>query len=289
MILPEVHSFRLYDGNFTGSESSSLYHSPTRLKWLRSGPDTPITFYTDMLLDEVKKANFGTCRIAWILEPAEINSHPYHHVVENLDRFDLVLTHHAEMLKHGEKFVYYPNGMSWIADRDWIHREKTKSVSIIASAKQTAVGHRMRHSVIQSLGHTMDVYGRGYRPVEHKVEALGVYRFSVVIENCSTPWYFTEKLLDCFATYTMPIYWGSPGISKFFDTAGMLVVSSVEEIADLMAYIKRDGESMYEAAMPSIVANHERAKQYKVAEDWIFDNVLVPRGLVHSVDGIGEP
>lgn len=272
--------FRLHDSNFTGSESSSLYHSPERLRWFRVGQDTPITFYTDLHLSAAREAAHGTFRVAWILEPSEINPEPYHYVVENIDSFDLVLTHHAEMLQHGPKFAYYPNGMSWIAANDWKRYEKQKNISIIASAKKTAKGHLMRHEVIRCASSKMDVFGRGYHPVDHKISALGPYRFSVVIENCSTPWYFTEKLLDCFATFTVPIYWGCPGIAKFFDTSGMCVVSSMEEIFSAIDILTHEGEIIYRHMMPAMEINHEKAKQYRVAEDWIFDNILVPRGLV---------
>lgn len=271
---------RIHDGNFVGSTSSSLYHSPKRLRWLREGQDTPVVFYTDMLLDQVNNARPGTYKIAWILEPSEINAHPYHHVVEHADKFDLILTHHADMLRHGPKFVYYPNGMSWIADSDWRQHAKSKLVSMIASGKRTAVGHRMRHSVVQKAGRSVTVFGRGYRPVEHKIEALGPYRFSVVIENCAAPWYFTEKLLDCFATYTVPIYWGCPGIAKFFDTSGMIVASSEDELVECIEYAEAYGEFMYEKMLPAMAENHKRAARYKVAEDWIFDNILVERGII---------
>ena len=55
-------------------------------------------------------------------------------------------------------------------------------------------GHRLRHQVIKDaqeratrdrryLGDLLSVFGRAYRPVKHKVEALGPYQFSVVIED----------------------------------------------------------------------------------------------------------
>lgn len=287
---------RLHDSNFTGDPSSSRYYAPERLTWLRAGPDTPVTFYTDLHLSSARNAAPGIFRVAWILEPSAINSAPYKHVVENIDSFDLVLTHHAEMLQHGPKFVYYPNGMSWIAAHDWKQHQKRENVSIIASAKKTSEGHLMRHEVIRrvcgsganginSINSKLDVYGRGYNPVDHKITALGPYRFSVVIENCSAPWYFTEKLLDCFATFTVPVYWGCPGIAKFFDTSGMCVVSSIEEITSSIDILARDGEAIYRQMAPAMAINHEKAKQYRVAEDWIFDNILTPRGLVDRMTG----
>ena len=62
------------------------------------------------------------------------------------------------------------------------------------------------HEVIQKFGNKMTVFGRGYDPIEFKIDGLKDYRFSVVIENCKRDYWFTEKLIDCFVTGTIPIY-----------------------------------------------------------------------------------
>ena len=45
--------------------------------------------------------------------------------------------------------------------------------------------------------------------------------FHVAIENTSHKNYFTEKLHDCILTHTIPIYWGCPNISEFYNTDGL--------------------------------------------------------------------
>lgn len=271
---------RLHDHNFTGSASSSLYHASKHIEWLREGDDTSVSFYTDLCFNEAVQPRRGITRIAWILEPMAINPAPYQAVLKQPDRFDLVLTHHIEMLKYGEKFIYYPNGMSWISTDDWKQHPKRDGVSIVASNKTMTEGHQMRHRLIKAAGDRLQVFGRGYNPIEHKIEALGPYRFSVTIENSSAPWYFTEKLIDCFSTFTVPIYWGCPGIARFFDTSGMIVVSSEHEMLDAIDRVSRDGERLYEGMQAAIEKNHREARKYRVAEDWIFEHVLMPRGLV---------
>jgi len=271
---------RLYDVNFVGSDSSSLYYAPKHFRWARSGPNTPVTFCTDYCLDEGQNSNV---RIAWVLEPEAINPEPYRRLAARAGEYSLVLTHSAELIRlinrpgEPDRALFYPNGMSWIAPHDWRMHPKSRSCSIIASSKAMTEGHQMRHRIIAKAGSKLDVFGRGYRPVEHKVEALGPYRFSVTIENSSAAWYFTEKLLDCFATFTVPIYWGCPGIARFFDTAGMIVVSNEEEIFEAL---ERLDEDLYRSMMPAIERNHEAARVYRLPEDWIFDNILLPRGLV---------
>ena len=45
-------------------------------------------------------------------------------------------------------------------------------------------------------------------------------------------YYFTEKLLDCFLSGTIPIYWGCPSIGDFFNTKGMIIFDDLLELKD---------------------------------------------------------
>ena len=72
----------------------------------------------------------------------------------------------------------------------------------------------------------VDSFGRGFVAVEHKAEALAQYAFSIAIENSQQDTYFTEKLIDCFSTGTVPIYWGTRKISEYFDMRGVIQFDS---------------------------------------------------------------
>ena len=62
------------------------------------------------------------------------------------------------------------------------------------------------------------------------------YAFSVAIENniSSDDYYFTEKLIECFTTGTVPIYYGCPNIDKFFDIRGVLTFTTQEELDNIL-------------------------------------------------------
>lgn len=276
---------RIHDSNFEGSKSSSLYYDSERINWVRSGGDTSVTVFTDNFIAPRERAS-GVTRVGWLLEPPSISPDLHRRAMAVSDDYDLMLTYSRELHECSpEKFAFYPNGMSWIAPSDWRRHEKTQTVSIVASAKRSAPGHHLRHELIESaekLGMRLDVYGRGYRPVDHKVTALAPYMFSVAIENCSMDWYFSEKLLDCFATHTIPIYYGCPDIGKFFDRAGMFCVQSLDEILSILRDIGNPyvAKERYATMRQAVEANFEAARQYRVAEDWFFDNVLAPRGIV---------
>ena len=52
--------------------------------------------------------------------------------------------------------------------------------------------------------------------------------------------YFTEKLLDCFATGTIPVYLGAPDIGKVFNIDGIITLSDEFDISDEVYYIVSD-------------------------------------------------
>lgn len=83
--------------------------------------------------------------------------------------------------------------------------------------------------------------------------------FHIAIENAFDSNYFTEKLIDCLATYTVPIYRGCPNIGDHFDTAGMILVPPGMPVIDI---VNRLTISDYWQRMKSIQANAERARKY---------------------------
>jgi len=58
--------------------------------------------------------------------------------------------------------------------------------------------------------------------------------FHLTVENSQNQNYFTEKIIDAFITKTIPIYWGCPNISEFFDIRGIYVFKDENEAIDIM-------------------------------------------------------
>jgi hypothetical protein len=92
--------------------------------------------------------------------------------------------------------------------------EKSKLVSLVASDKKIAEGHKLRHEIAQKLSekYHVDLYGSGYKKFsEHgKIEALKDYMFTIVIQN-SDPGVMITDLPDPMATGTVPIFWRNEG------------------------------------------------------------------------------
>ena len=252
---------------FAHAKYSTDYQDSKYIEWDRKVNTNDNTiFYTDYSLSQVRNDNKNN--IAWLLESPEITSQAYKWIESNNKLFTSVLTHNKELLDKGENYMFCPTGGCWIKPEDQKIYEKKKLVSIIASAKRMTQGHMLRHQSIQMFKGKIDVYGRGYNPIEYKLDGLKDYAFSLTIENTQKDYYFTEKLIDCFMTGTVPIYWGCPSIGKFFNTDGMIIYDNFTDFLDISF-------EKYENMKNAIEENFERAKEYLIAEDYIYKNYLI--------------
>ena len=179
--------------------------------------------------------------------------------ITHKDQFDLILASDPEILNNCENAVLFPFGDCWIPlDEQKIH-EKTKLLSIVVSAKRYLPGHQLRHEVIESINDKMDVYGRCCNYIENKSDALRDYKFNVCIENLQHTNWFTEKIIDCLRTGTVPIYWGCPNIGDFFNTKGFIIVNSLEDIVNVVNNLTEDD---YTSRLEYIKENFDKASQY---------------------------
>ncbi len=154
------------------------------------------------------------------------------------------------------------------------YNKKTKNVSIISSNKCLCEAHRIRLSLAKKLkdNSEVDAYGSfGGIDLPLKADALDEYRYSIVIENDFTPFYFTEKILDCFASQTVPIYMGALNIEEFFNIDGIIKISKsdVENIEDI---IRKCNEADYMDRKEAIIDNYNRVLNYRNIEDYIIKN-----------------
>jgi hypothetical protein len=256
---------------FAHATYSTDYQDSKYIEWDRNPVNfgEKIVFYTDYSLDQVRESVINN--FAWLLESPDITPQSYKWVEPNHDKFKLVLTNSKELLDKGENYRFCPTGGCWIKPEDQKIYEKNKLVSIIASAKRMTHGHMLRHQSIFQYRSKLDVYGRGYVPVEYKLDALKDYAFSLTIENTKKDFYFTEKLLDCFMTGTVPIYWGCPSIEKFFNVDGMIIFDDIKDLSKILEEITIE---QYIKMKNAIEENFEKAKEYLIAEDYIYKNYL---------------
>ena len=87
--------------------------------------------------------------------------------------------------------------------------------------------------------------------------------FSVGIENAVYDCYFTEKLTDCFACGTIPIFYGSRGVTKYFNEDGIIFLDDEFDLSSLTP-------DLYYSKMDAVKDNLERAIEFPIAEDYLY-------------------
>jgi hypothetical protein len=121
--------------------------------------------------------------------------------------------------------------------------------------------------VYEKLKNNIDCYGKHTNYIENKIDGLKDYCFSVAIENSSIPGYFSEKILDCFLTGTVPIYLGDFEIGKHFDTRGIIFYNDSFDINQLSF-------EKYNEMLPYVTHNYNVASSMKISfEDYFCKGV----------------
>ena len=240
-----------------------------------------IVIYTDQYvkknIDPKAKKN-----IALMLEGPEINRNYYDYISNNNNKFDLVLTFVKALLDRGENYKLNLYGTCWLHDSYIKIWSKSKLCSMITSNKTATSGHKFRHDITNYITQNnlhVDIYGGKYLYLPHgntkafasdhtarhitngKINALKDYMFSITIENSKDDYYFTEKLIDCFLTGTIPIYYGCPSIGNFFNINGIIVINSLDDLSSVLPTLN---DELYYKIKPYIEDNYNKAQQYKI-------------------------
>lgn len=259
----------LIGGCFQHGSSSTDNSDPQFITWLKNSNDAPISIYVDAanmygIFDTTKK-NYG-----WLCESKTIigGCYDWCRVYADVlkEKFITVFTHDAELAKTSDIFTLTQCSMKSVIVEPSIYG-KNKLVSMIASSKTMCQEHLYRQEIIKNFSGSCDHFGRGYNYLHKKVDGLKDYCFSIAMENATYPDMITEKLTDCFATGTIPIYYGIKNIGDFFNPDGIITLDDNFKIEDLSF-------DLYYSKMDAIKDNFERAKKVLLAEDFIYKNFI---------------
>jgi hypothetical protein len=109
---------------------------------------------------------------------------------------------------------------------------------------------------------TFAFYGRSwdpaaypsYRgPIQDKIAVGKNYKFTICYENCQgLPGYITEKIFDCFAAGSVPIYWGASNIQDYIPADCYIDKRNFSSLEDLYAHLKSITPEAYEAYLTRI-------------------------------------
>jgi len=255
--------------------------NPDYILWDRNNVGLPIQFYTceniNGKVNKYARKNMALFNESEVIRPNDYEfffSHP-----EIARTYDKIFCFSDRILDKFENAVFAPASGLWygtdinggIMDPER-YKNKTKDISVICSKKAASEYHKIRLELSKKAvdAGLADGYGPFFdKYVKHKADTLDDYRFSIVVENDVKSYYFTEKILDCFASMTIPIYVGATKIGDYFNTDGIIQLEKkdYDKITDIC---KSCTKEEYEARKDAIIDNYNRAKEFRCIEDYIY-------------------
>ena len=240
-----------------------------------------IELYVDKIPTNVVPNN--VIRFIFLLEPPEIM---------NLTRqaingykcgyYNHLFSHNQELLDIIENSHVFPLGSTWI--RDYSFPDKNFEISALVGGKRMAEGHILRQNLWLKEGEIKNprkfflsgafggIDNHNNNPVlGDSKNPLFDSQFHICIENTKRKNWFTEKLIDCFETNTVPIYYGCPNIGDWFDERGMIIVNDLKEIIEACNQLTSE---TYEKMKPYIDINFKESKKYTDVDKRLKNKIL---------------
>jgi len=250
-----------------GKITSTQTKLPKYIEYVEDDTGT-INLFVDRAIYGLKDINNGLDNYGWLLEShgltKDLEDHFLKDTLSKVADFKYIFTHNQKLLDINEKFKFlHPIGF-WVDDLKILN--KTKLISMVTSKKKHTPLAQKRYNFAKKHRNEIDIFGEGFHTIYQKEIGLNNYYFSVVFENDLTPDYFSEKLLDCFATKTIPIYLGCKNISKYFDEKGIIPLEDFD--------INNISESLYFNLQSHVEKNFKLVQKYRSPEDSMYKNYL---------------
>jgi hypothetical protein len=256
----------LIGSGFRHDVCSSAGSIPKLMEWDKNCT-SDISIYVDTgILSPINKT---TKNYAWLSESKTIIPSIYQWCSDNInyleENFELIFTHDISLLKLSDKFkLVICNARPWVKNHNLY--EKTKLVSMIASSKTYCKEHLYRQEIIKRFKDNIDLYGRGHNEIPYKEIGLNDYHFSITMENHTYPIAYSEKITDCFATGTIPVYYGCD-LQSVFNADGIIMLNDNFDINSLTP-------DLYHSKMDAIKDNYNSVINMPIAEDYIYENYI---------------
>jgi len=248
------------------------FPDPKYVKYVRNQTNWDgITYFTDKQLHLAPSVQ-STYKVAILFEPRELFPQIYKTIQLFEQFYDLILTYDNELLKKDpNKYIFSCADMPSIEIKSCKLHNKTKLVSMIYSNKKYLAGHKLRYLIAEKLipkinfSDKIDMFGTGTsNPLRNKADGCNEYMFQIATENAKRPNYWADKILDCFITGCVPIYWGAPNIGDWFDERGILSFDNPNELVSILRSLSKE---KYDSMIEYVKINFELAKKYQTPDD----------------------
>ena len=230
--------------------------------------DLPITIFNDYFTkDNWKELGENPINILILNEPDQLFGH--HTKVQKFNNnYSLILTWGQNVIDNCDNarlFIHGETNLDWeYINSFYKNKERKFEVTFLSGVLKLIEGHKLRQKIL-SIENEINLPTRfwkvlsdfnyetgnrpGYRdpgcevittkgtPIEGEGKKEVWNRnsmFHIAVENSRNLNYYTDKIVDCFATKTIPIYWGAPNIGDYFNKDGIITFENEEDLIDIL-------------------------------------------------------
>lgn len=245
-----------------------------------------ITIFNDYVPRDASE--YSDVNLIVLNEPNELfGLHSF--VKNNYHAFSAVLSWDEEILGDTPNYSLFLHGETNL-DIDYINTFETNperefGVTFLSGILEMLDGHKLRQRILakgdqiqipnnwwrvlddfdqergQRPGYFETKIGPNGNPIEGdgKKQVWNTYKmFHVAVENSKHKHYFTDKILDCFGTKTLPIYWGAPNMGDWYDERGVIYFNDENELVEIINKLTPED---YYSRLPYIENNYRLVKE----------------------------
>lgn len=256
-------------------------------KWYSLDVDTEKN--VDVYIDEFPPSppNDDAIRIIMIQEPKGVHPHPevFALLNEHPDWYNHLLTYDESIIAGNPKAKMFIGSCTWIKNYTFVQKKFCVSALIGAKNRPEMEGYALRHQLWRAkdqitvpIDFYLSSHSRWPEADYTNNKVLGdskfpLYdsQFHITIENTSMNNLIVNRLIDCFQTKTVPIYYGCPNLGKYFNMDGVIMVNNLK---DIITACNRLTPNTYNSMIPAIEDNYDRSHTWCSYETMVKDVIL---------------
>lgn len=186
--------------------------------------------------------NFNDCDYAFGFEPIVYENRYFQYPVGDSDSPGLYDVHESIQDRSAvSQDLCSRKFCNFVASQDWIGRgallRRQFCQRVMDTYKHVDCPGFVLHNLDNAIsprwtgmacgqGHVDENWSKG------KIEFLKNYKFTIAFENCSIPGLTTERMVQPFLVYSIPIYWGNPDIAGIVNPKAFINCNDYENDFD---------------------------------------------------------
>jgi hypothetical protein len=186
-------------------------------------------------------------------------------MIEGHEAFDKIYTNYIP--SQNQKYIRQQPAIPWHVNRSFDELTacqmpaKISPISWIVGNINDLPGHLARREFLRLLRESdlnIHLFGRAAQPIEDKWDGLAPYKYSIAAENTEADDYWTEKLADCFLSWTVPFYHGAPNIDEYFPQDSYVRIDLKKPAEAIEIIYKELSTNNWEKRLPAIIEARRR-------------------------------